>query len=119
MALRMDFDIKLIYTNDKIKYDDYFSNMFPELEMTIPKTVTVNNAYLMINKIEGNKEIMDMSLNVYKDETKDYLISTQSYSFVPSINDGSDNFIKQGYSFLKTLPEFQDAVDVLEEGQMA
>jgi hypothetical protein len=33
--------------------------------------------------------------------------------------DDSKNFIKQGYEYLKTLTDFQDAADVLETGQTA
>lgn len=37
------------------------------------------------------------------------IIDTKSYLFTPSLD--GDNFIKQGYFYLKTLPEYADAVD--------
>jgi hypothetical protein len=36
-------------------------------------------------------------------------VKKESYQFTPNMN--SDNFIKQAYLHLKSLPEFADAVD--------
>ena len=38
--------------------------------------------------------------------------ATKSFEFTPSVAEGSENTIKQAYEYLKTLPEFADAVDV-------
>lgn len=78
----------------------------------------VQNAYCKIIVISGNSEEMTLYLSTYVDrdasiEEKPYLRQT-AFSFVPSLLDGADNFIKQGYEHLKTLPEFTNAVDVLE-----
>lgn len=39
------------------------------------------------------------------------------FMFTPSTDDNSVRWDKQAYEYLKTLPEFKNAVDVLEEGQ--
>lgn len=79
------------------------------------KKVVFNDAYFKVTHIVGNKENMDIQLSVFKDPTKNITIGSSTYSFVPSVDDNSENFIKQGYDYLKTLPEFSDAVDILEE----
>jgi hypothetical protein len=33
------------------------------------------------------------------------------YKFTASVSDGAENFIKQAYAHLKTLPEFAGATD--------
>jgi hypothetical protein len=38
--------------------------------------------------------------------------ASQSFEFTPSVEVAAENFIKQAYEHLKTLPEFADAVDV-------
>ena len=47
----------------------------------------------------------------YADSSKEQVIEYKQYTFIPSVADGSANFIQQGYEYLKTLPEFADAVD--------
>lgn len=83
----------------------------------------VNNAYIRIDTINGYKGGLDISVNFYTSQGaftsgKGYL-EQKMYNFVPSVIDTSANFIKQGYEYLKTLDEYKDAVDVLDEGQTA
>lgn len=74
--------------------------------------ITLQNAYLKIVDQGGNKENINIRLAIYKDmdaclQEKDF-ISQEIYSFIPTLD---DNFIKQGYEYLKTLPEFADSAD--------
>jgi len=73
--------------------------------------VTFDNAYIKIVNVKGNKEEVFISVNTYS-ENNGILVKEETYSFVPSLSDGSDNFIKQGYEHLKTLDKFANATDV-------
>lgn len=75
-----------------------------------------NNAYHRIAHLTGDKNIITCTLEIL-DETKKYKLNEETFSFVPSITDDSKNFIKQGYEYLKTLDEYKDAIDLLDEGQ--
>lgn len=78
--------------------------------------LALTNAYIRIDKQSGTKEQIDLRVRTYVSrEAKDNLkqwADESIYSFVPLVDDGSVNFIKQGYEYLKTLPEFLTAIDV-------
>ena len=57
-----------------------------------------------------------MVLGVFNKKNGD-LLQTKNYSFIPNIEDAAQNFIKQGYKYLKTLDEYKDATNLLDEGQ--
>lgn len=88
------------------------------VEMEITKNVSIPNAYIKIIYLQGSKEKMHITVGFYSDVEASNLIYSKHYDFLPDVNDPSENFIKQAYEYLKTLPEFEGAVDVLEEGQM-
>jgi hypothetical protein len=67
-----------------------------------------SSAYWRIEQIIGNKQSLTFVVNAYATDQGPMLHSDQ-FSFVPELD--GDNFIKQAYQFLKTLPEFSDAVD--------
>jgi hypothetical protein len=64
-------------------------------------------AVCKITSISGDKT--DLCVNVL--HVGDFARFDRSYSFEPSVADGSENFIKQAYLYLKTLPEFSGAED--------
>lgn len=80
--------------------------------------IKVTNAYAKIGFINGNKEWLNMTLDYFMDQQSSNenkgIIKRTDFTFIPSIEDNSPNFIKQGYEYLKSLSEFQDAIDVLE-----
>lgn len=79
-----------------------------EMVSNFGDTVVFNNAYFKITLINGDKNNIDIYVSCSKE--KDGLhIKMNSYSFTPNL--GGDNFIKQGYEYLKSLPEYADAVD--------
>lgn len=119
MALQMNTTITLTYTNDMVKYDENFKLNFPTVKESIVQTININNAYYMIDKIEGSKEELTIVLNMYKDSSKSWLIKVDTYKFIPSVANDSPDFIRQGYNHLKSLDEFSNAIDILEEGQVA
>lgn len=85
--------------------------LYEGFETCVKTTETiVENVYIKIIGLQGTKEKVSFSLGIYS--AKDgKLLCSRHYQFVPSVADDSDNFIAQGYDYLKTLPEFADATD--------
>lgn len=115
MALKKNIDIKVKYILDDFsqvelgQINDNIKN-----EMLIP--VQIPDAYVKINSMNGTKEKMNMVVDILNQD-KTIFVKNNFYAFTPTLDDSSDNFIKQGYAYLKTLPEYEGAIDVLEEGQ--
>ena len=77
--------------------------------------VSLVNTYIRIDTVSGCKNNILLTVNSYVsqetfNEGKAYL-EQKFYAFTPSIADGSENFIKQGYNYLKTLDEYTGATD--------
>lgn len=70
---------------------------------------TFSNAYFRVDKLEGSKHLLSITVGCYKSDELT-LLYENNVLFVPDL-DSSDNFITQGYQYLKTLPEFADATD--------
>lgn len=93
--------------------------------MAISKKINLTNgviltqAYIKIISVSGNKHEcrIDVGLFVSEEYTDNKYVEIRGYSFTPNLDTASDNFIKQGYDYLKTLPEYEGAIDVLEDGQ--
>lgn len=85
--------------------------------------LSVENAYIRIDTVAGYKGRLDISVNSYLSKEsflgKQGYLEQKIYNFIPSVEDSSSNFIKQGYEYLKTLDEYKDAIDLLDEGQIA
>ncbi|MBN1039012.1 hypothetical protein DVW12_09890 [Clostridium botulinum] len=73
------------------------------------------NAYHKITFINGSKENINIQITIYNDISKKYILNQVGYRFIPKIEDIAPNFIKQGYEYLKTLDEYKNAIDLLEE----
>lgn len=78
------------------------------------KTLIFPNSYVQITEIYGGKEKITMQVATYTDNLKEYLLSNEVYDFIPDVCEDSENFIKQGYLYLKALDKFKDAVDIFE-----
>jgi hypothetical protein len=70
--------------------------------------LTLRNAYCKVTEINGSKYNLFVTLSVQNKEI-DSVVDTRVYNFVPSLE--GENFIAQAYDYLKTLPEFANAVD--------
>lgn len=70
--------------------------------------IKVENAYLQISKISGNKNKIEFFVE-YKQGKDTTTFKTERYEFQPSL-DGK-NFIAQAYEHLKTLSEYSGATD--------
>lgn len=64
------------------------------------------NTYFKVNSLTGNKSLISATVVGISNDTQVY---TQGYSFIPDLD--GPNFIKQAYEYLKTLPEFSNAID--------
>lgn len=100
MALTKTIKKHIVYCSS----DDYAKS-------NIEKDVTYKNCYIKITSISGDKEKLSINVNFYETADKEEIIDKKNYQFTPLIEDNSDNFIKQGYEYLKTLDEFKDAED--------
>jgi hypothetical protein len=72
----------------------------------LAQELTVENAYIKISNIHGNKNNLTIKYAVLSGADE---ISSGYESFTPTL-DGT-NFIAQAYNYLKTLPEFAGAQD--------
>lgn len=69
--------------------------------------ITIEDAYIKIESVTADKEYAQANVSMNSAESS----LTTSYAFPLSVADDSENFIRQGYEYLKTLPEFAGAVD--------
>lgn len=98
MALKLNFKKKVVYT-------------CAELKDTMEQEVTYPDCYVVVGNISGNKNVVRMRVDYYEDSSKKKLLQNKFMDLFPSVADDSENFIKQGYEYLKTLEEFKDAED--------
>jgi hypothetical protein len=66
-------------------------------------------SYIRVSNITGNKNEIVASVIFHKDDATGESFKAGNYKFAPDMN--GDNFIRQAYKHLKTLPEFSSAVD--------
>ena len=102
MALTKTWRIKIPFRNTEINLET--------IPQVIERDYSIGNAYIKILTLQGSKENINIYVGVFS-EDKTQCIKANNYSFVPSVVNDSDNFIKQGYEYLKTLPEFEDTKD--------
>ena len=70
------------------------------------KTIQLT-VYIKVVAIDGDKENINANVAFVHEKSQ----FNKSYTFPVSVKDGSNNFIKQAYEHLKTLPEFAGAID--------
>lgn len=75
----------------------------------------VENAYHRIETISGTKNSLCITVSTYASQQIAIPGTTplmqKGHIFTPGL-DNPSNFIKQGYEYLKTIPEFAGAIDV-------
>jgi hypothetical protein len=83
------------------------------LSKTLFKTIpgfsgklVAENVYFRVSSITGDKNVITVTVAGISIGMQ---VCVQDYCFEPDIK--GENFIKQAYLYLKTLPEFSDAVD--------
>lgn len=81
---------------------------YEETKQGFSGTLVCHDAYFKVETVSGSKSQLDILVIV---SSNDEFIASKRYAFKPSVENGSTNFIKQAYLYLKTLPEFEGAVD--------
>jgi hypothetical protein len=89
----------------EIEGESFIQSEFGTVQTGIEKATFA--AVCKISSITGNKTKLTINVSYIGDVAS----FNRSYSFEPSVADGSTNFIKQAYLYLKTLPEFSGAED--------
>ena len=71
--------------------------------------IILNDCYIKITSFNGNKDMVIYTVDIFlkKDGER---IRNFSNHYTPNL-ENNENFIKQAYLHLKTLPEFADAID--------
>ena len=72
------------------------------------ETVTTEPLYIKVTSITGDKERIRASVS-FANGQEGVQVMSRDYSFSFDLN--GPNIIEQTYEYLKTLPEFSDAVD--------
>jgi hypothetical protein len=70
--------------------------------------ITTPDFYVRVNIVQGSKLSVQASVEFLNFETR-LLVFNQRHIFEPNMD--GDNFIRQAYKYLKTLPEFANAED--------
>lgn len=86
-------------------------------DMTLPSGLTVPGAYVRVAEVRGSKAGLSITVDAFANEDyaqneKPWIEPRREFAFVPSVEEGAPNFIKQAYEHLKTLSEFKGAEDV-------
>lgn len=95
MALKIDFAYEYVLVANK-PYGD---------ETVGVETGVLKDAYVKVDTVSGSKEQQKIAVIISQGENE----FVKHYSFTPDLK--GTNFIKQAYEHLKTLPEFEGAVD--------
>jgi len=82
----------------------YARTQFGEVPLDAQQ-ITISDVYIKVGSVVVDKDSIMAKVSF----TKDIKLTERSYSF-PADLDGP-NFIKQAYEYLKTLPEFANAID--------
>lgn len=79
--------------------------------ITLPSGLTANDAYIRIESVSIVKnELTGVTVNFFVSSSNlESPIAVQCYGFDYALD--GENIVKQAYEYLKTLPEFADAVD--------
>jgi hypothetical protein len=70
--------------------------------------ISLSDVVVKVVGVTGTKEIITATIEFRKD---DALIKNEMVDLPASVADGAENFIKQAYNQLKTLPDYSGAVD--------
>lgn len=115
MAISKNMDIEIKYEIVDFLNIDWLYNH--DINTQIVSVLNIPKAYIRVEEVSGGKSKINFSVGIYDNHTELNLIKIERYSFIPNVTCDASNFIQQSYEYLKTLSCYQDAVDVLEEGQ--
>jgi hypothetical protein len=82
-------------------------------KISTPFGIELDNAYLRVGSVSGNKNHLDVAVHTFANKVMakegGSVIAVYTSSFKPTENGKS--WDAQAYDHLKTLPEFESAVD--------
>ncbi|MBN8434730.1 hypothetical protein JF536_11545 [Priestia flexa] len=79
------------------------------------KELIFERAYYEISQINGSKEYINFTVNIYDNDNKRNLVKQQYYMFTPLITFNSFNIFRQAYEYMMSLPEFEGAIPLIED----
>lgn len=83
--------------------------------------LNINNAYYRVTSLESDHKVTRFFLAVYVSRDEFLMgrgaLELENHLFNPDVSDDAPNFFRQAYAYLKSIDNYEDAVDVLEEGQ--
>lgn len=87
-------------------------------ENIVYKGMNIDNAYIKIVHLSGNKGMMYFNVQYYASKgiadtdinNENALLISKMYSYTPDLS-SNDNLWIQLYNHLKTFPEFSNAID--------
>lgn len=90
------------------------------MNLELETGINLQGAYIRIDTLNGYKKEIEISVNTYISREAflngaKYVLQN-NYKFKPSIEESSENFIKQAYEYLKTIPNFKNAINVPIDG---
>jgi hypothetical protein len=85
-------------------------SMTANYENNVGITASVDNSYIKVTRLNGNKENIQIELSFFVSSSEPNPFRIEAHSFTPSLS--GNNFIAQAYEHLKTLDEFSSATDV-------
>lgn len=110
MAIKKDIELKVVFSNEKLRHDEVFSEVTGLSPEMVQKSI-VKDAYCVVDNINGDKEKMYYQMVIYVDDNKDKILDSFKYSFQPDTSVNSLNYHTQCYEHAKTLKEYENAVD--------
>jgi hypothetical protein len=79
------------------------------------KGISLGNAYFQVTDFSGDKDLLRFSVSTFA-ERGGQPLQGDLYQCAYNLTSGG-NALAQAYAYLKTLPEFAGATNVLEDGQ--
>ncbi|MCQ2009268.1 hypothetical protein NOM01_04570 [Sporolactobacillus sp. STSJ-5] len=90
-------------------------------QATFDTGITLNNVYVRVYTVSGGKDAGKIIADFFKsrdDATNGArALKTEIIGITFDVTSSAKNFVIQAYDSLKTLTEFQGAMDIMESGQ--
>lgn len=84
-------------------------------DISLPSGINLKDAYFKIYSLSGNKDLVNLNIQIYvskeKCDNQGIPVAGNSYSFTPDLSLTGKNFLEQGYDYLKSHPDFKNAID--------
>lgn len=89
------------------------------LKKELENGITLNESYHKISSVSCTSNVIDFNVEIYKDkearENNKKAVEIKSFRCSHDVTNTSVNSIKQAYEYLKTLDEYSNSIDDLEE----